>query len=211
MIIENFDIDELVQNILADLGDRRQRAEEIRTLPEPISDVYLESRVISLADIRALGDSKKLFISPKSILTPSAKDEIRKRRIALAVKLPRRTAGSEVTIWLAAHRPAAFSPAVLKRFNVKPEYFESVTGIVESALRKLSDENRRGAVLSRQAATLLCEANRHRDLRAFVGINPKQAAEDAAELDANLLVLHPDRCVAGIPEIIDHYIRRSKP
>ncbi|MDR3182101.1 MAG: hypothetical protein LBT89_04130, partial [Planctomycetaceae bacterium] len=48
---------------------------------------FIGSRVVSAADIQTQpGSVRTLFILPKAVLTPSAKDEIRKRRITIAVQ-----------------------------------------------------------------------------------------------------------------------------
>lgn len=185
------DIDNLVRNILADLTVEpvAVRSESIQT----DDGIFIDSRVVSLADIKSrLGDAKKLLIAPKSILTPSAKDEIRKRKIEVAVKLTNLAVDRRSPLWFATQHPATFPTKISKRHNVKPKSFETVAAIVENAIIHLSNNNR-GVAMSRQSATLLCEANRHKEIRAIYGFDPKQTADDTAELDANLLVLHPDR------------------
>lgn len=219
-MLENFDITGLVQSILTDLsvGPQPVPAVPVGSAPKvekPVDvkpavrspgEVYIDRRVVSLEDVKNLsGGVSKLLISPKSILTPSAKDEIRKRKIEVAVRLPRPAADSGASPWFAVQKPAAFPDGVLSRFNAKAEVFENVAAIVESVRKQLTN-GRRGVALSRQAARLLCEANRYGEIRAIDAFDPKQTAEDAAELDANLLVVHPDRVAAsalsGILEVV---------
>ena len=198
----DFDIDGLVRSILIDLS---VESKPVRT--EPI-EVYIDSRVISLADIKnRLGEAKRLFIAPKSVLTPSAKDEIRKRRIEVAVKLPALDAERSSPLWLVVQKPATFPIILLNDFQAKFEQFDTVAAIVDSAMKNLADKIR-GVALTRQAATLLREANRNDRIRAIYGFEPKQAAADAMEIDANLLVLHPERIGSRMVETIKNYANR---
>lgn len=206
--VEIFDIDKLVRGILADLSAPSVPvcSEPKTDLPDQRDGIYIDRRVISLADVKGLGDTRKLLLAPKSILTPSAKDEIRKRKIEVSVRLPLLAAERSSAFWLAVQRPATFPSNVVNRFDAKPDVFETVAAVVEGAVKKLTEM--RGVVLSRQAATLLCEANRHREIRAIFGCESKQTAEDADEVDANLLVLHPERVGDRMLEIIESYANR---
>lgn len=211
MRIENFDIDGIVRDILADLstGSKVACPEPKTDLPDQRDGIFIDRRVISLADVKGLGDARKLLLAPKSILTPSAKDEIRKRKIEVSVRLPLLAAERSSALWLAVQRPATFPSSIAKRFNAKPDVFETVAAVVEGAVKKLT--GMRGVALSRQAATLLCEANRHKEIRAIFGCESKQTAEDADEVDANLLVLHPDRVVADVMmDIIQMFLSRGR-
>ncbi|GHT19355.1 hypothetical protein FACS1894189_8110 [Planctomycetales bacterium] len=188
----SINIDSVVNQILDDLTTKPvMRA-------ETLDGIYLDSRVVSLAEINErLGTSKKLYISPKSILTPSAKDEIRKRKIEVAVKLPSTNAASCSEIWIAVHKPAVLLPSVLirlkKEFNLIQNSFDTLTELISEAKKQLSNENTHGIALTKQSASALCSASRSGVLRPILGIDPKQTAEDAAEVDANFLIIHPQR------------------
>jgi hypothetical protein len=185
-------VDSIVRQILSDLT----------VLPtKELDGIYLDSRVVSLAEINErLGTSKKLYISPKSVLTPSAKDEIRKRKIEIAVKLPSAAASSGNVIWIAAHKPAVLLPSLLIRlkreFNLIQNSFETLTELISEAEKQLSNKNSHGIALTKQSATALRSASRSDILRPILGIDPKQTAEDAAEINANFLIIPPHR----IPE-----------
>jgi len=207
----NFDIDNIVRQILTDLTVK----------PEPVcieakktNEIYLDSRVVSLAEIKErLGSATKLFISPKSILTPSAKDEIRKRKIEIAVKLSPLTSGHCSTLWLALHQPVSITAGLVNRLKkdliLKQESFETLAELIDEAEKQLSNEKTCGVALTKQAATAICSANRRNTLRAVSGIDPKQTAEDTVELDANLLIVQPRRInETEIFDVIKKFIHR---
>jgi hypothetical protein len=163
-----------------------------------VNEIYIDNHVISLAELNErLGNATKLFISPKSILTPSAKDEIRKRKIEIAVRLPLPSTQTVPLIWFAFHKPATFPAGLLnllqKETFLKQESFATLTELLNEAERQLSHEKNRGVALTKQSATAIRLANQRNTIRAIGCIDPKQSAEDTAELNANLLVIHPER------------------
>jgi hypothetical protein len=204
----NFDIDNLVRQILTDLTVKPEPVcIEPEKTNENYNEIYIDSRVVSLAEIQErLGIATKLFLSPKSILTPSAKDEIRKRKIEVAVKLAplsleQNSTGQSSTLWFSFHQPATISANFLSRLQkeveqkqkLKQESFTTLNELLTEAERNLSNEKSRGVALTKQSATALREACRINVLRPIFGITPKQVTEDVAELNANLLIVHPNR------------------
>ncbi len=211
MNIENLIIDDVVRSVLADL---KRQGETIGVCALPKNEgkrdaeIYLDSRVVSIAEIRQIGEGATLFVSPKCVLTPSAKDEIRKRKIRLATRLPRPKTETAKKTWLAAHLPAVFSFEMLKRLGTKQIVFDSLENLLSTARNELANDDSYGIALSRQSAKLLVEANRFPTLRAIPGFSVGQVAEDMEETDANLLVVHPDRCGGRLLEIIQKYANR---
>ncbi|MDR2754146.1 MAG: hypothetical protein LBC20_00435 [Planctomycetaceae bacterium] len=215
------DMDTLVRQIIADLTEKPETIRtavqtntktnikpddpnniqyEIKNNTEEsfVNEIYLDNRVISLADLKErTGGATKLFISPKSILTPSAKDEIRKRKIEVAVKLPFPTSQSNPFLWLAFHQPAIFPYNLLnqlqKEFLLKQKSFAVLSELLKETERQLFHNKTHGVAVTKQSATAIRLANRCNTIRAIGCINAKQTAEDAAELNANLLVIHPER------------------
>ncbi|MDR3232776.1 MAG: hypothetical protein LBT46_03785 [Planctomycetaceae bacterium] len=204
----SLNLDQLVQQILSDLtGNYASKAEgdtlslthsdaaSIRDIAVSGAAVFIGNKVISLADIRDnLGTTRKLFITPKAVITPSARDEIRKRRIEVAVKLEARTAnntagGAERYIFSITDYP----------FLSRLEKFGKVERNVPlpkalDAVEKLSAKTVcRSVLLTVNTATALYEACRRNGIRPVLGIEILQTAEDAAELNANLIILSPKR------------------
>lgn len=204
--MSNIDIDNLVQNILSDLnvGTNGELvrpilvAEESRQENNNRNEIYIDSRVVSLADLKGKIDgATKLFIAPKSVLTPSAKDEIRKRKIEIAVRLPGLTVDRGSPLWLAVHGTNVLSPNIISRlqrdFKADLETFACLTELVFRAEERLFETKTFGVALTRQAASLLVELNRKSTIRAISAIDTIQVDEDLKEVNANLIVVHPDR------------------
>lgn len=133
-----FDIDDIVQRVLADLTAVPAVSKPAAVQETAAADgVYISDKVISLSTIKEqLGKGKRLFIPPKSILTPSAKDEIKKRNIEIAVAITdssakqKQTIKQEKELLIAEVRPAILPKNILNRlrktflFEFKP--FSSV-------------------------------------------------------------------------------------
>jgi hypothetical protein len=208
-----FDIDTIVRQIMVDLTvapkpipaetktvAKTDLLSDIKNnIEKPFAnEIYIDSRVVSLAELNErLGSATKLFISPKSILTPSVKDEIRKRKIEVAVKLPLPSTQTVPVIWFAFHKPAIFPVNLLnllqKEVSLKQESFATLTELLNEAEQQLSSEKNRGVALTKQSATAIHLANQRNTIRAIGCVDPKQSSEDTAELNANLLVIHPER------------------
>ncbi|MDR2438650.1 MAG: hypothetical protein LBE12_04665 [Planctomycetaceae bacterium] len=207
------DIDTIVRQIMTDLTvTAKPVPADIKTVTNSdsltavngnvekphVNEIYIDNRVISLADLNEqIGGATKLFISPKSILTPSVKDEIRKRKIEVAVKLPLQNSQSISVIWLAFHQPATFSYNLLnqlqKEFVLKQKSFATLTELLNETEQQLVHETTRGVAVTKHSATAIRLANQRNTIRAIGCVDPKQSVDDTIELNANLLVIHPER------------------
>lgn len=220
--MNKIDIDHLVQNILVDLmiTPEVEKVHPIVVTEKPKqtnnnrNEFYLDNRVISLSDLKdKLDGATKLIISTKSILTPSAKDEIRRRKIEIAVRLPDSTTKNQNSFWLALHGNNVLSQNMIFRlqreFKIETETFEKQSELITRAEIKLIEMKQVGVALSRQAAKLLVKANRKTLIRAIPGFDPVQITEDVKEVDANLLVLQPGRISERkLFEIVKKYTNR---
>jgi hypothetical protein len=213
---KTFDIDIIVRQIITDITvTQKQTTANKKTvaktsfpsdiknskdnIEKPVAnEIYIDSRVISLAELKEhLGTATKLFISSKSILTPSAKDEIKKRKIEIAIKLPLQEVQANPVIWFAFHKSATFPIRLLnllqKNFFLKQESFVALTELLDTAEQQLSHKTTCGVALTKQFATAIRLANQRNIIRAIGCVDPKQSIEDATEINANLLVIHPER------------------
>ncbi|MDR2116230.1 MAG: hypothetical protein LBP87_07605 [Planctomycetaceae bacterium] len=217
-----FDIDTIVRQIMVDLTEKPETfhadiktniKDNVKTKIQGevkndieksfVNEIYLDNRVISLADLNErISGATKLFISPKSILTPSAKDELQKRKIEVAVKLPllpslSNSAVSNSAVWLAFHKPATFPYNLLNKLQktlvLKQKSFTTLAELLNEAEQQLSEETTRGVAVTKQSATAIRLANCCNNIRAVGCVDVKQTTEDTAELNANLLVIHPER------------------
>ncbi|GHT32848.1 hypothetical protein FACS1894214_4800 [Planctomycetales bacterium] len=216
-----FDIDDIVQRVLADLTAVPAVSKPAAVQETAAADgVYISDKVISLSTIKEqLGKGKRLFIPPKSILTPSAKDEIKKRNIEIAVAITdssakqKQTIKQEKELLIAEVRPAILPKNILNRlrktflFEFKP--FSSVEILSNEIKQKCSAAESCTVVITDKSAAVLQLLNRNEKIRAVSGSDAANIAEDIQETNANVLVLRLDRIAEiKIFEVIGQFFSR---
>ncbi|MDR0871004.1 MAG: hypothetical protein LBN39_09450 [Planctomycetaceae bacterium] len=200
----NFDIDNLVQSVLADLNvenlpEKRETHFPVRDAVAPkvaVPEFFFGSRVVSLEQIKTLPENAaKIFIAPKSILTPSAKDEVRKRNIEIATKIEKqdnRRQSKQLSFGFVQILPFKLFYAVQKEFLVKPQAFADRNALLDGA-EKQTAAGQQAVIFSEQPAAALCFASVRQALRPIPAFDTTQVQEDAKEINANVLVVNPKR------------------
>jgi hypothetical protein len=206
------DIDHIVRDVLAVLNPPVSDVMPVTAAaPDLTNNVWIDSRVVSLADVKArLGTAQKIFVSPKSILTPSARDELRKQNVEIIRSVPKEKS-AETVFWWAVQPYSAISDSQRSRLQKKlllpPESFADLPELLTVAEKRLTDSNACGVILTPQTASALYLACRSMSLRPILGFYPQQIQEDTAELRANLLILSPCRLAeAKILEIVKQFV-----
>ena len=192
--MDRINIDLLVQNILADLSFKPVAVEEPIIVDE--KELIVESRVLSLAELTDRLDTvRKIVVSPKTVVTPSVKDVLRKRNIEIVAKTKDIVARNNPSLWIGVHPSgvlsAKLSERIKKEFGLTAQAFGSLLELIDEAERRI--ESAKGVALSNRSATIIHTANRREKIRAVLGYEPRQTQLDATELDANLLVVNPGR------------------
>ncbi|MDR1484993.1 MAG: hypothetical protein LBT09_09240 [Planctomycetaceae bacterium] len=235
-IIDNIDLDDIVQKILADL-DVKPEAIEIRHVDTQSVDkannevakvdnvdkvdkvnrldaigktdivseigegelLFDGGCVISLDDVRRKLEKiqtdkiASVVIPSGCILTPSAKDELKKRKLGIIV---RKIAVNNFPLCLVLHGNVAASTSLLKQlqseYNLIKTQFTELAGIVDEAL-KIAARQQRGIILTQHPASVLRATGLCEVLRVIIAVEPKQVSIDAKEIDANLMIIPPAR------------------
>jgi len=207
-----FDVDNIVQQIISDLNGGTQKRSALKTVPDGI---YISDKVISLETLsKQLGEGKKLFISPKSILTPSAKDEIKKRNIEVAARITPQVSAEQETreLWIAELIPAALPRNIYNRlrkaFPLELKTFNTLETLLNEVQQKTTADSC-GVLITAKSAVALQSANRFETIRAVSGTDTAHIAEDTQETNANVLVLRLDRIAEGkIFDVIKQFFSR---
>ena len=191
-----FDIDLIVRNVLADLAFKPVAESEPIVVDE--KELVVESRVLSLAELKDRLDTvRKIVVSPKTVVTPSVKDVLRKRNIELAIKTAtiKKPEYQLNGLWLSVYPPgvltAKLSERIKKDFGLTASVFGTLLELIDGAENSMATA--RGVALSNKSASVMKAANRREKIRAVLGCEPRQTQTDTAEIDANLLVVDPVR------------------
>jgi hypothetical protein len=188
------DIDLLVRNVLADLSFKPVAQTEPIIIDE--RELIVESRVLSLVELKNHLDTvRKIVVSPKTVVTPSVKDVLRKRNIELATKIQNTVTEKKTSLWLGVFPPSVLSQKLSERikkdFGLTAQAFGTLLELIDEAEHLV--KTARGVALSNKSASMMKAANRREEIRAIVGYESRQTQTDTAELDANLLVVDPGR------------------
>jgi hypothetical protein len=174
-------------------------------------------RVISLEYVRNKFDKihvdkiTTVVVPPSCILTPSAKDEIKKHKLEIIV---RKINVNNFPLWMALHGNITASNLLIKQLQSEYELsriqLADLSGIVDEALRVIG-QNKFGIILTKHPATVLRATGLYEPLRVIIAIDPKQVAIDAKEIDANLMIIPPARInETNIFESVRNFCRTEK-
>jgi hypothetical protein len=190
------DIDRIARDVLNDVCSRESRiSARPQSVPETDADQTFRSlRVISLENIRHLDASKKqILISPQSVLTPSAKEELQNRHIEIIRRKPESVIPQADKEWWGVFPAAAVSDGLKNRIekllHCPPVIFGTLPEMLSVAEKRWETTARRGAVITSAPASAMYATCRSAVLRPVFGIDEQQMMEDAAEMQANFIIL----------------------
>ncbi len=210
----SIEVERLVREVLAELARAPKPETDKAACPSDGSkpsaglaardprELVVGSRVVTLAEVgERLDGVRRLVVSPKAIVTPSVRDELRRMNIDLVLG-----SGEEI-----AAQPSSISGVVMlvhgkqidvgslvkalasDGIRVELNRSECILEGTELLARQLADGGTLGVLLTRYAAAGMCLANRRAGVRAILGIDVDHVADDAASVGANLLVVDPVR------------------
>lgn len=188
------DIDWIVAEVvrrLAKLSERHQAAEST-----PISD-----KVITLETLKKYHQQTELVILPRAIVTPAAKDELKKRNIRLirqgesgATNTTNKTTSGKL---LAANLGADYQAKTLAQLvsaygaNLEQHSPTALLQSVASHAARVSREGAKAVWFTSQAAHAVCLANREAKVWAVQGSDEASVKAAMSSIPANVLVIDP--------------------
>ena len=210
---QELDLEAIVREVLRRLqqlgGDRTgdSRAEPPRQAPaapaspprasEP-GQLQLRERTITLGLVAGrLQGVKAVLVSAGAVVTPSVRDELRKRQIALRFSTEPAAdvaVSTDLVLGVAGGSHATGSAlAAVQAEAGSAERIERdcVLEVVRQVSQAVAGQRRIGLVLTDRPAVALCLANRQASIRAAWGVNVDSVREAAKLIGANLLVVNP--------------------
>jgi len=185
------------------------------------TDLALTESVVTVASLasRVTSNIRRLVVSPRAVVTPSARDWLRNRSIEL-------TRASETAIANATAKPATVGKLYLHSTSPNSQMRSWSQRIVDSgweveslvpcpahqAAAELSavlgPRNRLGLLLTRETLTAVCLANRHANVRAAEVSTVDAARTAVLQIHANLLIVDPVRSGEfGLRRIVQEFLR----
>ena len=198
------DINALVRQILSDLTPKLGQGVAVEKVTEKVPEKTprISAKVVTLEELKKLGNVKRLIVPEKAVITPAVRDEIHKRNIEIVTEKAkgRSLETGKLKVWLALHlqkkEPAALFDFLAKNYELEKAAFECILQTMDAAAEKLAvaPQQTLCAVLTDYSAAAMCIANRQASIRAVLGTDPALIKTDADQIGANLLVVDPVRC-----------------
>ncbi len=161
-------------------------------------ELAVPSQVVTMAELEGrLQGVGRLVVSPQAVLTPSVRDELHRKNITLVYdpSAPVPSAGGVRLVMIVLG--ARFDPAPLTRalqsegIQVEMHRADCLVAATDQLAAEVVKPDTLGLVASAYPAVALCLANRHRGVRAVLGVDAATVSPDAASVGANLLVVNP--------------------
>ena len=159
--------------------------------------LILTQRVVSLAGLNGRLDGiRQLVVPPRAIVTPSVRDELRRRQITLVFGPPAAAAkaddGRLVLMAAGALDPAALAAAIAAEgVLVDVQQSDCLIAATDRLASQLAQAKTVGLLATNHTAAAICLANRLPGVRAVLGASVATMAAEASSVGANLLVASP--------------------
>lgn len=160
----------------------------------------LEQRTITLGLVQGrLKGIHEVLVPAGAVVTPSVRDELRKRQIRLQIQDAAASAGPPPAgLVLGVAGPATVAEAALAVVQAESAAAQRIDGpcvveVVRQVTQIVAGDDQLGLVLTNAPAVALCLANRQSRIRAAWGVNTASVRQSARMLGANLLVVDPSQ------------------
>jgi hypothetical protein len=203
------DIDKVVREVLARLAV----APEPSAAAAPKSDaagpsavsgesdgvLAVRAPVVTMAELEGkLAGIKSLVVPARSVVTPSVRDELHRRKIALVFDQGVREASSGAVRLVMTVLGSRFDAGPLAQaiqsegIEIERRRADCLIAATDQLAGDVGRPNTLGLILSEQPAVALCLANRRRGVRAIWGVDAATVDADAAAVGAHLMVVNPE-------------------
>jgi hypothetical protein len=198
------DIERIVREVMAQLGAASKSVAAPAEVPRavlpaaPGGDLFVDSRVVTLESIAGrLTGAKQLMVPPGALVTPSVRDELRRKGVVLV----RGTATAGVRkepprVLLVVGRTrqdpaAAVQMLTGEGIDVQTETSDCMIASTDKLAAAVAAGQALGLLWTRRTAAGLCLANRHAGVRAVLATAVQATAAAVSAVGANVLVVDP--------------------
>lgn len=161
----------------------------------------ISDKVITVETLRKYTQQAELVILPRAIVTPAARDELKKRNIRLirqgtsvAINHANKTTGGKL---LAANLGADYQAKTLAQLtaaygaNLEQHALVSLPQLVANHAASVSRDGTKAVWFTSQAAHAVCLANREAKVWAVQGSDEAAVKAALSSIPANVLVIDP--------------------
>jgi hypothetical protein len=197
------DIELIVREVMAQLSQASTPAAAASPLaappPTPVAqsnDLVIDARVVTMESIAGrLNGTKQVMVPPGALVTPSVRDELRRRGIELRQECAVKKCKSLAPVLLVVGRTSSdpgLAVQMLRQegIDVKAESTHCLIRATEMLAAAVA-ARALGVLWTRHAAVGLCLVNRNANLRAVLATSVPVTAKAVAAVGANVLVIDP--------------------
>jgi hypothetical protein len=199
MSLAEADIERIVREVMAQLT--RVAAPAPAAIPPQApsaknNDLIIDARVVTMESIAGrLNGAKQLVVTPGALVTPSVRDELRRRGIELKQESAAKKCNSLAPVLLVVGRTNQdpdLAVRMLRQEGIDVKT-ESTTCLIKATemLAAAAVAGSLGVLWTRHTAVALCLANRNKQLRAVLAASVPATTAAVAAVGANVLVIDP--------------------
>jgi hypothetical protein len=161
-------------------------------------ELVVLSQVVTTSELQGrLEGVRRLVVPPGAVVTPSVRDELHRRRIALEYDQPVPVPGAAGVRLVMAVLGSRFDPGPLTRslraeaIMVETHRSDCLVAATDQLAAEVPKPSTLGLVVTTDPAVALCLANRHQGVQAILGSDAATVDSEAASVGANVLVVNP--------------------
>lgn len=213
------EVERIVRAVLGELNVASARSAKLLETNDRNSGrtLVLTSKVVSLAELEGkLKDVTRLVVPRGAVITPAARDELRKFAVAVASATDGKTI-ARVRLVLAAaettfERTALAAALAGEGIAVELIASRELASAVDELTRKVVVDKQFGLLITDMPAAALCLANRQRGVRAALAHGLAAVSEAVEMIAANLLVIDPrSRNMCELRRLAREFTRAGRP
>ena len=217
----SIDIEKLVREVLAEMGVAPQPAAEAArpsdggpssaaapeakqaqppatAAPQADGEMVVLSAVVTMSELEGrLQGVRRLVVPPQAVVTPSVRDELRRKAITLVYDQPVPVPGASQARLVMIVLGSRYDPLPLTRalgsegIEVETRRTDCLVDATDQLAVEVVKPNTLGVAVTTYPAIAICLANRHQRVRAVWGADAAESEAAAASVGANLLVVDP--------------------
>ncbi len=189
-------VEQIVKEVLARLSGKN----EAKTVgsSSPVNELAISETVVTIATLAGkLTDIRRLVVSPRAVITPSARDLLKEKNITLVRSLRSATPTTLRVALATTNTKFDVSGIVrsLREHRVEVEQLASVgvAEVTKEVAEEVGKSGKFGVLITSEITQTLCIANRQRGVRAAMANTRGDVNEIIKAVGANFIIVDPNR------------------
>jgi hypothetical protein len=189
-------VEQIVREVLTRLGGKPET--NVVGPSSPVKELVVNESVVTVATLgEKLGGIRRLVVSPRAVVTPSARDLLKENNVTLVRSL-RTATPTAVRIALATAGTKFDVSEIVRSLRQNRAEVEQLASMgVAQVTKELAEEvgksGKLGVLITPDTTQAVCIANRHRGVRAATAASRGEVNEIIKAVGANFVIVDPAR------------------